>query len=487
MKKMIKFLVLTLVMLISVQALSACSQSKGESKSEISTSNVSTSPTDSTAEATENTPVTITIGSWPTADSDNYDTYQGYIETMKEKYPYITIETSEYVYSVDSFLPLAASGQLPTLYSTYYTEANKIIDAGYAADITSTVKDYGYDTAINADLLKLVTVGDKIYGLPVSAYSMGLWYNVSLWKEAGLVDENGVPLYPSTYEELAADCQIIKEKTGKSGFFMLTENNQGGWTFMNIAWSYGAIFEQKVNDKWTATFNSPEAVAALQYVKDLRWKYNCLQDDLLADNTNLLSAFGTDQVATTFGLYEWVPYLLNATEYSKDNLAMSQVPGGPAGRSALMGGSVYMFSPTVTSEQVDACMKYLQVTGFTSKMTEDTKTALTQKYQADAADGLPVGPTGIQVWAGQSYLDAVNSIITANQNVDMKLWNNYCDNISVGLHAEEPVNAQELYVVLDAVIQEVLTNENVDPQTLLDEAVANFQKNYLDAANSSSN
>lgn len=484
MKKKTLVLSLALVVLMFAATLSACNKAKDDTNTNSSnTDKISTAP----GETVENTTVTITIGSWPSPENDNYDTYQGYIATMKEKYPYITIETSEYVYSVDTFLPLAASGQLPTLYSTYYTETSKIIDAGYAADITDTVKGFEYDSAINPDLLELVTKEDKIYGIPVAAYSMGLWYNVSLWKEAGLVDENGVPKFPSTYEELAQDCQIIKEKTGKPGFFILTDTNQGGWTFMNIAWSFGASFEEKVDGKWQATFNSSEAVAALQYVKDLRWKYNCLQDDLLADNTDLLSTFGTDQVATTFGLYEWVPYLMNATDYNKDNLAMSQVPAGPKDRVALMGGSVYMFSPTATPEQIDACIKYMEVTGFTPNMTDEAKNALSQRYQDDAKDGLPVGPRGAQVWTSTDYLNALNEVIDANRNVDMKLWNSYSDNVTEGLRSEPPVNAQELYSLLDMVIQEVLMNEKADPQALLDSAVNNFQKDYLDAVNQSSN
>jgi ABC-type glycerol-3-phosphate transport system substrate-binding protein len=134
MKKMKKLLLLALCVLISILTLIACGKPKGEQTDK--DNNITKAPEEKQVEenqAAENTPVTITIGSWPTPESSDYETHQGYIATMKEKYPYITIETSEYVYSVDTFLPLAASGQLPTLYSTYYTETNKIIEAGYAA------------------------------------------------------------------------------------------------------------------------------------------------------------------------------------------------------------------------------------------------------------------------------------------------------------------------------------------------------------------
>lgn len=65
----------------------------------------------------------------------------------------------------------------------------------------------------------------------------------------------------------------------------------------------------------------------------------------------------------------------------------------------------------------------------------------------------------------------------------MTLWNGYCEHKSEDIKAEVPMNAQELYAVLDSVIQEVLTNEDADCQALLTEAAQNFQHDYLDNAN----
>ena len=189
---------------------------------------------------------------------------------MNDLYPNIEIITDEYTYSVDTFLPKAASGQLPNLYRTWFTEANKIINAGYAEDITNVLENNNVSSNVNPDLLALCEKDGHYYGLPTSAYSMSMMYNVDLFKEAGLVDENGVPVFPKTWEEVAQTAVTIKEKTGKYGFFYPTKNNQGGWMFMNIAWGFGADFEKQVDGKWTAAFDSQEAADALQFIKDLK-------------------------------------------------------------------------------------------------------------------------------------------------------------------------------------------------------------------------
>lgn len=202
-----------------VPTLTGCSNSAGGS-TEAGGGSVKESESASKEEVAsdESEAVTISVAEWPTsADPDKLALYEGYVETMKELYPNITVVPVEYAYSVDTFLPKAVSGQLPTVYSTYFTETSKIIGAGYAKDITAVLEDVGYDKMLNKELLDLVTSDGKIYGIPGSSYNVGMLYNIELFKEAGLLDENGVPQYAQTYEDLAKLAVTVKEKTGKPG------------------------------------------------------------------------------------------------------------------------------------------------------------------------------------------------------------------------------------------------------------------------------
>ena len=49
--------------------------------------------------------------------------------------------------------------------------------------------------------------------------------------------------------------------------------------------------------KWKATFNSPEAAAALQYIKDLKWKYDVLPTNTLIDGEEYSKLFATGNAA----------------------------------------------------------------------------------------------------------------------------------------------------------------------------------------------
>lgn len=222
----------------------------------------------------------------------------------------------------------AASGQLPDLYLTWFTEIDKIVSAGYAADITETLEKNEVLDTINPDLLAEVESDGKYYGIPKSAYSMSMMYNVNLFKEAGLVDENGVPIFPQTWDELAQTAVTIKEKTGKPGFFFPTTSNHGGWMFTNIARSFGAEFEEQQEDgSWKAVFDSPEAVAALEYIKDLRWTYDVLPENTLGDLNDFANMYGTDQVAMGLCHLNMTKSIVTSTGMSKDNFAVSTIPG----------------------------------------------------------------------------------------------------------------------------------------------------------------
>lgn len=479
MKKRQKRIQLWVMCIVFALLVSACAGSTTTSES--SPSSKASEPASTATANAEPQPVTVKIGNWPKPNDEAATQLFADLESkMNEKYPYVTIEKDEWGYDVVSFLPKAVSGQLPTLYDTFYTEADKIIKANYSADITEMMKKYGYDQGINPELLKLVERDGQYFGLPKDGYVIGMMYNMNVLKEAGLVDANGVPIFPKTYEELAQTAVQIKEKTGKAGLFFPTKSNQGGWMFANIAWAYGADFEEQVDGKWKAIFNSPEAVAALQYVKDLKWKYDVLPDNNLVDMNDLIMMFSTDQVAMSFGMFEFLsPLILNA-KMPKDSLAMSALPSGPGGNAALLGGGLYMFAPGSSNEQLDAAFKWLELRGMTPKATPDTLSALENNLKIQVEQGYVVGPHGLQIWTDPERIAAEKEIVDKYTNVNMALFEDYMTNGTKGLRPEPPINAQELYKTLDVVIQSVLTNKNADPQALLDRAVSEFQRDYLD-------
>jgi ABC-type glycerol-3-phosphate transport system substrate-binding protein len=425
----------------------------------------------------------VKLGIWPEDTlPGEIAMHEALVTEYNKLYPDVAIVPAQYRYATDTFVSMAEAGQAPTVFETWFTEPQKLINGGFVKDITSEVRALGWDTKMNESIRNLLSKDGKLYGIPRDAYALGLMLNVELFREAGLVDRNGVPLYPKTWDELAHTAQTIKQKTGSAGLCLLAKDNAGGWHFSNIAWGFGAVFEVQRGGKWVAQLNTPEVVAAMQYVKDLKWKY----DVLTADPTNEdwssgFRAIGTGDAAMYIAAQDAVNQPTMANGLPVGDLALVPVPAGPKGQYSLMGGTPYVFASNATSAEVTAALRYLEIMGRAPVVTETTKAGLRADAEMRKNEGVPVIPS-FPAWTDPAYAKAQADAIEGARNVDMRLYNDYFTMVakSSNLKNEEPILAQDLYAELTKVMQAVLTDRNANVQSLLNTAQTNFQR-MLDA------
>ncbi|HYE08580.1 MAG TPA: extracellular solute-binding protein, partial [Patescibacteria group bacterium] len=173
-------------------------------------------PADAPAPAPEK--VTLELGIWPEDTlTDDIKMHEKWVETFNAKYPNVEVVPAYYKYATDTFVSLAESGNLPTVFESWYTEPQKLIEGEFVKDITAELKELGWDKAMNPTIKELLSKDGKIYGIPRDGYALGLMINVEMFEKAGLVDANGAPKYPKTWEELAQCAKTIKDKTGSAG------------------------------------------------------------------------------------------------------------------------------------------------------------------------------------------------------------------------------------------------------------------------------
>jgi ABC-type glycerol-3-phosphate transport system substrate-binding protein len=301
-----------------------------------------------------------------------------------------------------------------------------------------------------------------------------------LFRKAGLVDRNGIPLYPKTWAELVDVAKTIKDKTGSAGLCLLAKDNAGGWHFSNIAWNFGATFAVQQGNRWIAQVNTPAVVEALQYVKDLKW----VHDVLTADPTNEdwssgFQQLGTGAAAMYIAANDAVDQPTHGNGLPVGDLALAPIPAGPRGQQySLMGGTPYMFAANATSEEVVAALRYLEIMGRTPDVNPDVIAGLRADAQRRKNDGVPV-IADFPAWTDAAYLKAKQDARDAFKNIDDRLYADYFAAVSKGsnLRPEDggPL-AQELYAELTKCLQAVLTDRNANPQALLNTAQTNFQR-----------
>lgn len=250
-----------------------------------------------------------------------------------------------------------------------YVSPQQVIDEHFPEDKTF-LKDHFLDNVM--DLAK--NSEGKQVGIPYSLSTPVLYINKDLLKEAGL-NENG----PQTWKEVQEFSKVIKEKTGKMGFYM--QEPADNWATQALLESNGA---QMLKDG-KATFASKEGIEA----------YQLLADMVVKDQTALhvpwdqgMQSFIDGNVAMA---YTTIARRTQVQENAKFDVAAIKSPAWEGKEVRLPAGGAMLAITAQGNEQQKAAwefMKYLYSVESMAKWTEGTGYVPPRKDVAEAENGL---------------------------------------------------------------------------------------------------
>lgn len=430
--------------------------------------------------AEEGEKVTVTLGIWPEDTlEDQIEMHEGFVEKMKEIDPDVEFVPAYYKYATETFMPMVEAGNCPTIFESWFTETQKLIREGAVADITDELEARGWLDKMNPVIREQFSdENGRVYGLPRDAYALGLMCNVEVFEEAGLVNDDGTIQYPKTWDELAETAKTIKDTTGSAGLCLLAKDNAGGWHWSNIAWAFGAkLVDENEDGTYTAHLDSEEAIAAMDYIKSLKWDYDVLTADPTSEDWGTgFTQLGTGGAAMYIAANDAINQPTEVNGLPVDKVALVPIPAGPGGQYLLQGGTPYMFSKDATPEEINAALDYLEVFGKAPSASEDAVAGWEADYSQKESVGCPVIPR-FPCWTDQEIIDAEQAVIDAHSNVDMALFQDYFDMVETdALRTEEPGLTQDMYAEITKVMQEVLVNEDADTAALMATANENYQQ-----------
>ena len=418
----------------------------------------------------ENGQTVISVGNWPTKEGTELTNMESRKVRFEEANPDVVVEPDPWKFDRRTFYAKAAGGQLPTVYQAGYTEMPEIISTDLSADLTKVLNKRGYEGMLNEKILEVVSKNGEIRALPKNAYLLGLAFNAELLEQAGFLSEDGLPHQPKDWYELAEMAAVIKEKTGKAGLVLPTAGNNGGWIFTAIAWSFGVDFMEKDADgNWKATFNTPEAVAAMEWYRDLKWKYDVLPSNSMVDGADWDRTMGVGNAAITISAGDIARRVLKYG-LEPEKVGMMAIPSGPKRHVTMLGGDVLALNPEATNDQIDAGVRWIEMEN-SFNLTEEYKKTVEETVETQLANNQHVGIQGISIWSSNApsvawYNQYLEEHTNGNIN-HVKLYNDFIKNPTCEIQPEEPVACQELYKILDSILQEVFTNKNADIPALL--------------------
>lgn len=233
-----------------------------------------------------------------------------------------------------------------------------LIQAKLVMDVTDLVEPYRDRFA--EGMLDGITIGDKVWAFPIgSSGSCTFYYNESIFEELGLKE-------PTTYEELVALCNTIKEKKGiepilQQGkvatywpmWFMETYAQSSGNKSVDNVRSFVA------GDK---KFNGAEEIKAFEMLKQFTDDGLVGPDSFNTDGDGMRAAFAQGKAAMFFGgTWEYTSALAAVGDAFK--IGVFEFPVMLSGVKSQHGGGcgTSLMIPTFGDpDNIDVTMKFME-------------------------------------------------------------------------------------------------------------------------------
>lgn len=241
---------------------------------------------------------------------------------------------------------LVASGRAPDIVVINEDQITNFIARGAVSPLSDAeLRAAGIQKSrFYGPLFKTADYEGKSYGVPISSVAYVMFYNKDLMKKAG------VTKVPTTRAELLAAARTCTtdragRKPGQAGFDPKNLDTWGislynNWVGARMA--YAAILQNGgslVDKNLNASFNSPQAVEAVQFLVDLVQKHNVARPNSTEEAE--LAAFSQGKVCF-FPSGQWY---LDRFESQKMNFGVAFVPRIGSKQDAAWGGSSHMTLP----------------------------------------------------------------------------------------------------------------------------------------------
>nr|WP_260986857.1 extracellular solute-binding protein [Paenibacillus terrae] len=261
--------------------------------------------------------VTLTYGLW---DQVQQPAMEKIIAKFEEQHPDIHVEIkltpwNEYWTKLET---AATGGNLPDVFwingasLPKYASNNQLLN----------LDDYAKDTSLDfgnypQGLVDIYTYDGKHYGVPKDMDAIGLWYNKSLF------DQAGIPYPDETWDWNKAVEAAQKLTDPANGIWGLPAQFQGQTGYYNTILEAGGGFY--TDDGKKSLYDSPESIRGLQLQTDLIHKYKVSPTLAQMTDTSPKDLFRSGKVAMLIdGSWNVKDFATN--EYTKNNVDVALLP-----------------------------------------------------------------------------------------------------------------------------------------------------------------
>lgn len=442
----------------------------------------------------KNNKIQLKIGFWPlSTDKEDVSMYTAWKANFERDFPQYEIVADHYEYSKDTIIARARSGTLPTVFQTWFTEPESLVKSGFIRSIQTELEEVDWLDKMDNEMKNALTFNDEIYGIPRDGYGLGLLINLKTFYDNGLIDKgtdgkyilydnDNNPLYPTTFDEIIEAGKEIIESSDTKAIYICSTNKNGGWQFSNYAWNFGASLTKVENGQIKANLNCEEAVAALDWIKELK-NEELLLNQKSVEYEGWYNKIG-DQVAMAVVGNDVIKLAATQAHLNMNDFAFVPMPSANGNkRYSLYGGTPFVFAKNATDEQVKGVLKFFDYIGRSPNINDISKEAMRYGFEVAKRKNQPIMKE-ISPWINDEYVEFKNELLEEYVNVDMRYYNEFFDSIDSNKHPEVEYLPQEMYEILDNAIAQVFDNPSTcNTLSILTTCNAQYQEKLDEAYN----
>lgn len=414
MKKVFALLMVT-VMMLSLAACGKSSDTANDAQSSTEAPSSTDAPADTTSEDTA-TPVsedTLVVAIWDTNQEP------GLTEIIADFTAETGIKAEIQVTPWDQYWTMleagATGGSLPDVFWMHSNEISRYAEYEMLLNLTDRIASSDkIDMAkFPQDIIDIYNwQGEKQYAIPKDIDTIALWYNKTMFDEAGVT-------YPDdtwTWEDFRSACEkLTKEDGSQYGFSLKTSNGQAGW--YNTVYDMGGTII--TDDKKASGFDQEGTIKAVDFVSSLVKDGLTPSYEVIAENEEY-ALFEAGKVAMiTQG--SWMLAELCNNDYVKANCDIAVLPkDSVSGRRA----SIYNglgWAAAANTDKPDEAWSLIEYMGSEKAQQKQSDLGIViSAYEGTVANWTKAYPD----FNIQAYLDMMTDIVIRPYSKSTVTWEN---------------------------------------------------------------
>lgn len=308
----------------------------------------------------------------------------------------------------------ATGGTLPDVFWMHSNEIAKYSQYEMLLDLTDRINssDKVDLSKFPQDIVEIYNWEGKQYAVPKDIDTIALWYNKTMFDEAGLE-------YPNenwTWDDFKEACKKLTKPDGSQyGYAIDPSNNQDGW--YNMVYSMGG--EIISEDKKSSGFDKEETIKAIEFVTDLvKEGYTPNYETMAENKANALFEAGKVAMVT---MGSWMlPELCN-NDYVKEHGDIAVLPkDAKTGRRT----SIYNglgWAASANTDMPEEAWKLIEYLGSKEAQQKQSDLGIViSAYEGTTSNWINAYPD----FNLQAYLDMMGDLVIRPYSKSTVVWEN---------------------------------------------------------------